>query len=644
VPNGYHGKILHVDLTRGALEEERPVEAFYRKYMGGSALGMYYLLHHTPANADPLGPENTLVLALSVLTGAPISGQSRMTAVAKSPLTEAVGDSQCGGFFPAELKFAGFDAIVIRGRSQSPVYLWIKDGAAELRPADHLWGKVTGVSEHMIREELADDRIEVLQCGPAGENLVRFSAIMNMSNRANGRTGMGAVMGSKRLKAVAVRGVDKPALADRRGVIDMARWGAANFEDSGVYGLGLYGTSEVVNSQNRAGGLPTRNWGSGFFEKAEALDGTTMAKTILKERDTCYACTVRCKRVVEVSQGPYKVDPLYGGPEYETLATFGSYCGVDDLRAIACASQLCNMYGMDTISCGATIAWAMDCFEHGILTKADTGGVELRFGDAAAVVQVIQLIAKREGIGDLLAEGSARAAAMVGRGAEELVVAVKKQELPAHMPHVKRSLGLIYAVNPFGADHQSSEHDTSWKSDLERMSEIGLTEPVHPKVLNEAKVRFALVTEHAYSCLDTVNMCQFVFGPAWHLYGMKQLVAVVRSITGWDVSLDELMRLGERRLNMLRAFNAREGIDRSRDTLPKKLNKALTGGKSDGLFVTQEEIEQAKDWYYAMAGWDVSTGTPTRPKLEELDLGWVADELGLEDVKRESFDAPSSCD
>jgi aldehyde:ferredoxin oxidoreductase len=629
VPYGYHGRILHVDLTHGTLEEEQPGEAFYRRYMGGSALGLYYLLHNTPPKADPYGPENTLVLALSVLTGAPISGQSRMTAVAKSPLTEAVGDSQCGGFFPAELKFAGFDAVVIRGQSPNPIYLWIKDGEAELRSAEHLWGKITGEAERMIREELGDDRIQVLQCGPAGEKMVRFSAIMNMSNRANGRTGMGAVMGSKKLKAVAVRGSAKPNLADRRAVIDMARWGAAHFEDSGVYGLGLYGTAEVTNSQNRAGGLPTRNWESGYFEDAEALDGTTMAKTILKERDTCYSCTVRCKRVVEVNDGPYKVDPLYGGPEYETLATFGSYCGVDDLKAIAFASQLCNMYGMDTISCGATIAWAMDCFEHGLLTPEDTGGIEVRYGDASAVVKITEMIGKREGFGDLLAEGSARAAARLGRGTEGLVVAVKKQELPAHMPQVKRSLGLIYAVNPFGADHQSSEHDTSWKADLERLSEIGLTEPQHPKILNEAKVRFALLTEHAYSCLDTVNMCQFVFGPAWHLYGMKQLVETVQVITGWDVTIDELMRLGERRLNMLRAFNAREGFDRSQDTLPRKLNKALTGGKSDSLFVTNEEIEQAKDWYYAMAGWDVPTGTPTRAKLEELEIGWVADEVGL---------------
>lgn len=629
MPYGYHGKILHVDLSRGDVEVENPPEEFYRTYMGGSALGLHYLLRFTPAQADPLGPDNTLILALSALTGAPISGQSRMTAVAKSPLTDTVGDSQCGGFFPAEMKFAGFDAVVLRGRSPRPVYLWLHNGEAELRPAEHLWGKVTGEAEAMIRQELGDDKVQVAQCGPAGEKGVRFSAIMNMSNRANGRNGLGAVMGSKNLKAVAVRGTDKPPLADRRAVIEMAKWGAAHFEESDAYGLGLLGTAEIVGSQNKAGGLPTHNWAHGTFEGWQPLDGKTMADTILKERDTCYACTVRCKRVVEIREGPYTADPLYGGPEYETISTFGTYCGIDDLHAVAHASQLCNMYGMDTISCGATIAWAMDCFAHGLITTADTGGLDLSFGNAASMVRLTEMIGKREGFGDLLAEGSARAAARLGRGTEDLVVAVKKQELPAHMPQVKRSLALIYAVNPFGADHQSSEHDPAYKAYPERMAEIGLTNPQPNKVLNEEKVRFALQTQYVYSALDSVNMCQFVFGPAWQLYGTGQLAETMRAITGWDVTVEELIRLGERRLNMLRAFNAREGIGREADTLPKKLHKALVGGKSDGLFVPPEEVEQAKDTYYAMAGWDVATGTPTRARLEQLDLAWVADLVGV---------------
>ena len=630
MPFGYHNKILHADLTSGALEVEQPGEEFYRRYMGGSALGMYYLLRDTKPGIDPLGPENVLVLALSVLTGAPISGQSRMTAVAKSPLTDAVGDSQAGGFFPAEMKFSGFDAFVIKGRAEKPVYLWVHNGEAELRPAEHLWGKITGEAEALIREELDDKRIEIAQIGPAGENLVRFAAIMNMSNRANGRTGMGAVMGSKNLKAVAVRGKNRPELADRRGVIDLAKWGSANFEDSDVYGLGLFGTANGVITQNKNGGQVTYNWDSGYFETADVLDGTVWAKTILKDRDTCYACTVRCKRVVEVKEGPFRADPKYGGPEYETLSTFGTFCGIDDIEAISEANQLCNMYGMDTISCGATIAWAINCFEEGILSLEDTGGIELRYGDAEAMVRMTEMIGKGEGFGEVLAQGSARAAEQFGSDAEDLVVTVKKQEVPAHMPQFKRGLGLIYAVNPFGADHQSSEHDTAWRHYPDRMAEIGVTnEAQHPSVLNEEKVDFALKTQHIYSALDTVNMCQFVFGPAWHLYSTQQLADAINLITGWEVTVEDLRQVGERRLNMLRAYNAREGIGREADVLPKKMKKALVGGKTDGISLDDAELEQAKDWYYAMSGWDVATGIPTRAKLEELELGWIADDLKL---------------
>jgi aldehyde:ferredoxin oxidoreductase len=288
------------------------------------------------------------------------------------------------------------------------------------------------------------------------------------------------------------------------------------------------------------------------------------------------------------------------------------------------------MYGMDTISCGATIAWAMDCFEQGLITTEDTGGVELRFGDAGVMVQMVEAIAKRQGFGDVLAEGSARAAERIGRGTQDLVVAVKKQEMPAHMPQVKRSLGLIYAVNPFGADHQSSEHDPGYGDYPERMAEIGLTDPQPDNVLNEEKVRYALVTEYLYSALDTVNICQFVFGPAWHLYGAGQLVEAMHLVMGQDYSIDDLMGLGERRLNLLRAFNARESIGREADKLPKKMYQALTGGASDGVALTEKEVEDAKDIYYQMAGWDVASGTPTRARLEQLELGWVADMLEAE--------------
>ena len=628
MPYGYNGKILHVDLTAGTLTVEEPPESFYRKYLGGQGVGLYYILQGMPAGVDPLGPQNVLAVTLSVVTGAAVSGQSRVMVHAKSPLTGAIGDSQAGGFWPAEAKFAGFDAFIIRGRATKPVYLWVHDGQAELRDAAHLWGKVTGEAEAAIRAELGDSKIQVLQIGPAGEKLVRYACLLNMCNRANGRTGMGAVMGSKNLKAIAVRGKQKPDIADPKALSAIARWGARNFPESDIYGMGLHGTAEVLSYQQKSGGLPTCNWASGVFDGYEAIDGTTMSETILKARDTCYACVVRCKRVVEVTEGPFLVDPHYGGPEYETLSTFGSYCGISDLAAVARANQICNMYGLDTITTGATIAWAMDCFERGIITARDTDGVELRFGNAAAMVKMTEMIARREGFGDLLAEGMAQAASKLGSKAEALVTAVKGNPLPAHMPQVKRSLALIYAVNPYGADHQSHEHDPSYGGYPERMAELGLSDPQPDDVLNAEKVRFAVYTQRLYNLLNTIGLCQFVWGPAWQLYGPSQLVDMVRAVTGWNVSLWELMKAGEGSLNMMRAFNAREGFTSAEDRLPPKLFQPLTGGPSDGIAVTEEEMDTALPLYYAMCGWDAE-GRPTRAKLVELGLAWVADKLDV---------------
>jgi len=642
MPHGYNGKILHVNLTSGQFEVEELGETFYRKYMGGSALAMYYLLKDMPPRVNPLGPENVFVLALSVLTGNPISGQSRMTAAAKSPLTGAIGDSQGGGFFPAELKFAGFDALVIKGKAERPVYLWINEGKYELRDAAHLWGKITGEAEASIKEELEDNKIEVLQIGPAGEKGVRFAGIFSMSNRANGRTGMGAVMGSKNLKAVAVRGKKRPSVADKSALIKLAKWGADNLEDSDIAGLAKYGTAETTGANQTSGTLPTFNYNSGVFDGWEAIDGTTMYDTVLRGaadgkqdrngRDTCYACTVRCKRVVEITEGKYKVDPHYGGPEYETTSTFGNYCAVDDLAAISKANELCNKFGMDSISCGATISWAFEAFNEGKLTLEDTDGLDLAWGNAESMVKLVEKIGAREGFGDLLAEGSERAAKKIGRGTEAYLITFKGQEAPAHMPRVKRSLAVIYATNPFGADHQSSEHDPAFENDFEfytdRMAVLGFTEGQPPRSLNAEKIRFAATSQYLYSTLDSLDLCQFVYGPAWQLYGPEEMVEAVRTITGWeDVSYEELQRVGERRLNMMRAFNAREGMDRKDDVIPEKLFKPLKGGVSDGWKLDRDEVESALTAYFKFCGWDVETGVPTRHKLEELDLGWVADQL-----------------
>jgi aldehyde:ferredoxin oxidoreductase len=627
---GYTGRILHVDLTSSKLEVEQPSDKFYRQYMGGSALGMYYALRDIPKGADPLGPENVLVLSLGPITGFAVSGNSRVTATARSPLTNAIGDAQAGGFWPAECKTAGYDAIVIKGKSPKPVYLWIHDGEAELKDAAHLWGKVTGEAQEQIRKELNEPKAEVLQIGPGGENGVRYACIINMCNRANGRTGMGAVMGSKRLKAVAVRGHKRPEAADPDAVRQLAKWGVENVETR-VGGLGKYGTAQTVANQQKAGGLPSYNFQSGVIDGYEKIDGKTMYDTVLKERDTCFACAVRCKRVVEIKDGPFQTDPLYGGPEYETLATMGSYCGVTDLAAVCKANELCNKYGLDTISCGATIAWAMECSEKGLLTKKDTDGLDLRFGNAAAMVEMIEKIGKGEGFGKLLGEGSARAAAKIGKGSERFLVVGKGQEFPAHMPRVKPTLSLIYAINPFGADHMSHEHDPGYEEDgyEPRLRQLGLADPQPERSLNTEKVRFALYTQWMYSAIDSINVCDFVWGPGWQLYSANQFVDLLRAVTGWDVSLYEIMKLGERRLNMLRAFNAREGMTRKDDAPAPRIFEPLKGGVSDGWKINREELNKAFDSYYAMCGWDAKTGNPGRAKLAELEIEWVADAIGL---------------
>lgn len=616
---------LDVDLTKGTVTPKVLPESIYRLYPGGSALAAYLLLQEMPAGVDPLGPENMLVCAVSPLANLPIAGISRLTITAKSPLSGAIGDSQSGGFFPAELKKAGWDAIVVRGKSETPVYLAIHNDTAELRPAAHLWGKITGDVMEAIHAEF-DPKSEIIQVGPAGEHLVRFASVMSMGTRANGRTGMGAVMGSKLLKAIAVRGTKRATVQDAEALKALAGQITGRLkENPEVSGLGKYGTAGAVGAQNEAGGLPTRAFQTGHFETADKISGETMYDTILKERDTCYSCAVRCKRVVEVAG---RVDPRYGGPEYETIATFGSYCGIDDLPAVAEANQLCNMYGLDTISCGATVAFAMEMVEKGILTAAETGDPDLTWGSAPAMLRLIKKIAYREGIGNLLAEGTAKAAQKLGKGAEKYVVAVKGNDLPAHMPRVKRSLALIYAVNPFGADHQSSEHDfvTAFPADhwmRKLLNQIGEFPVMDSTDLSLDKVRFALVTQQFYSITDTMGLCQFVWGPAWQVFGPNDLVALLKAAYGWDVSLYELMQVGERRINLMKVFNVREGLGRADDRLPDRLFEAIPDGPSRGLKVTRAEMESALDAYYAMAGWDPKTGVPSAGKLDALRMSWA---------------------
>lgn len=633
MPNGYNGKILHVDLTKGALTVEEPNEAFYRKYLGGSAMGMHYILRDMPRGADPLGPENVLTLFAGVTTGAAISGQSRLNANAKSPISGGIGDAQSGGFFPAELKFAGFDGIVIKGKSAKPVYLCIVDGKYELRDAAHLMGKITGEVDDILHKEV-DPKAEILQHGIGAEKGVLYSTLVSMSNRHNGRTGMGLVMASKNLKAVVVRGTGKIKVANQKGITELNRIGPKAIPENGdMDGLAKHGTAVVVAFNHTIGTLPTRNYNEGQFEDFEPISGEVMTETILKNRDTCYACVVKCKRVVEIKDGPYKVDARYGGPEYETLGTFGSYCGVKDLAAVSLANQICNEYAVDTIACGATIAFAMECYEKGIITKEQTDGIELKFGNGEAMIQTLYKIVKGEGeLGKTLGMGSERAAKKWGNGADECLITVKGAEAPAHMPQAKRSLALIYAVNPFGADHQSSEHDPYYEEgvgdfNLDRLKQIGLGSPQPAYSLTEEKIRFAYETEVFYSMLDSAELCQFVYGPTWTLYDGEQTAQMINAVTGWDLTLNELMEVGRRRLNLFRVFNAREGLARNADKLPKKFFKQLQGtGPTAGFALTHEEIESALDHYYKLAGW-TNDGIPTAETLKKHDVEWAAEYL-----------------
>ncbi|MBI2158762.1 MAG: aldehyde:ferredoxin oxidoreductase, partial [Candidatus Rokubacteria bacterium] len=447
-----------------------------------------------------------------------------------------------------------------------------------------------------------------------------FAAIMNMVNRANGRTGLGAVMGAKRLKAVAVRGGTPPKPADQEKFRELIkRLKALQEANPGIGWFGEFGTAGVLAIQDKMGGLPTRNYTEGTFEQAKEIDGGTLAKTILKERDTCYACVVKCKRVVEVNEPGLTVDPVYGGPEYETLSLFGSMCGVGDLKLLARASADANMYGMDTISAGGTIAWAMEAKARGLLADQ---GLGLAFGDGRSVLRAIEAIALRRGVGDLLAEGSLRAAKTLGPAA-----------VPAHMPQHKRSLGLIYAVNAFGADHQSSEHDSMLRTKpgslhRRRLAELGEFGDLDLRDLSDAKVGFAYTTQCFYSALDSLGLCQFVWGPSWQLYGPAETVELVRAGTGWDATMQELLAVGERRIHLMRAFNAREGIGKDQDVLPKKLFQPLGGkGPTAGVALTAEEFEHARATYYRLAGCDPATGYPTRARLAALGLDWVAEKI-----------------
>ena len=631
---GTSGKILRIDLARGSIQVDQFDEDFYRLYPGGKALAGFVLLNEFKPGTDALSPDNILVIANGLLTGAPFSATTRFTMAARSPLTDSYGESEAGGFWGPELRMAGYEAIVVTGRAEHPTYISIIDDKVELRDARTLWGVEPLEVQAMIRAELADKHVRVLQIGLGGENCVRYAAVTNELRHYNGRTGMGAVMGSKNLKAIAVRGSGRylDHAHDIKPISDIGRsLGKRVKEHPQAWDLQVKGTPVLVGAFNTGGFLPTRNFRQGVFEGADKINWEAYEKEILSDRHTCYACAIRCKREVTVNDR-YQVSGAYGGPEYETVEGFGGYCGVDDLQAIAKANELCNRYTLDTISTSSTIAFAMECFEHGLIGPKETGGLDLRFGNAEVMVKVVELIAKREGIGNLLAEGSKRAAQVIGGDAHLFSIQVKGMELAMHDPRGKVGVGIGYAIGEYGGDHLYTIHDTL-VANPESLTFKG-AEPLDiaalpPRELGTAKARNYWILENWTSFGKVVGLCYFAAAPRSFMR-VDEVLTVIRAAAGWEeTTVADLLRIGERATNLARAFNVLNGFSRKHDTLPERLFQPLEDGPMAGTTIDREAFQQTLDEVYRLKGWDPGTTAPSRARLRELNIEWVADMLDV---------------
>jgi len=613
--------ILRVNLSNEKISVENPDNIFYRRYFGGQGFISYYLLKELEKGIDPLGPKNKLIFAAGPITGIPIAGAGRHAVGAKSPLTGGYGQAETGGFWGAELKKAGFDCVIIEGKAKDPVYLWIKDGEAELRDANHLWGKVTGEVQEILKEENDEKLLRIAQIGPGGEKLVRYACIINDLRDAAGRTGLGAVMGSKQLKAIAVRGTNRLEINSKDKLKEIRKFFNEKllkpYSEIFKYGTPVSGTMQKFVE---LGNLPIRNFRDGIFD-AEGLDPRNVDDDVNLKKEGCYACPLRCKKVVSVDDA-WDYDSVYGGPEYETLAAFGSNCGINDFDAISKANELCNKYSIDTISAGVTIGCAMECYENGILTKQDTDGIELNFGNVDAMIQTLEKICKREGFGDLLAEGTKKFSEKLGDSAEKYAIQVKGQELPMHEPRLKQALGVGYAVSPTGADHMHNLHDTaiSNKQSVKSFNSLGILEPLALDDLGPSKMRALMYHMNMRMMENCLVMCFFI---PWDLHNLN---GIVRAGTGLNTTCWELMKLGERVTTLSRIYNLREGLTEKDDSLPGRFFEPTTSGVLSETAIDPEKFRNARDLYYQMMGWN-KNGVPTEIKLAELDISWAAEYL-----------------
>jgi aldehyde:ferredoxin oxidoreductase len=629
---GYTGRYLRVDLSRGKAVELKMEKWWARYYIGGSGIAARILFDEVPPTIEPLSPENRLIFATGPITGTVYPPSGRWTAVTKSPLTGIWGEANSGGYFGPELKFSGFDLIVVQGRAPKPTYLTIDDGEVELRSAEHLWGKNTNETTTIIEEEFGEPKMRVACIGQAGENLVRFACIMNDRDRAAGRTGVGAVMGSKNLKAIAVRGDFNIEVADFDKFFELAEdayrryttgeWGKACRES-----LGTYGTTGLVDWENEIGRLPTKGHSTGVFERAGEVGPKRIRDEFRIHRRSCMNCAIQCKYVSFVRGGKY-ANTICSGPEYETIVSLGTNCLNADLPSILHANMLCNLYGLDTISCGGAISFAMECFERGALSEEEVG-MPLRWGDGDTVVKLTHMIAKREGIGAILAEGVRRASQIIGRGSEKWAIHVKGLEVSGQDGRSHQSVGLTHAISVIGGAHLralSSIDELGYMDIAAQRFGEDKAKAICDRLSTEMKGVLVKDVEDLYAIVDSLLTCKY--GTMWPpMFYFDDYAKVLHAATGIeDFSKPGEVRLAaERIVNVKRAFNSRLGLSRKDDTLPERfLKEPMPAGPGKGKVV---ELEPMLNDYYAARNWDFATGLQKRSELTRLGLEDIAEVL-----------------
>ena len=620
---GYTGRILRINLTgKTAQEEKLPLEVA-QNFIGGAGLGIKYLFDEVKPGTDALGPDNKLIFAPGPFTGTPTPCASRMAVVGKSPLTGAIGTALTGGYFPAELKFAGWDAIILEGKSDKPTWISIKDSTVKFHDATGIWGTMTFDCQQMVKDDLKDQNTRVMCIGPAGERLSKLACIIN-ERRAAGRKGLGAVMGSKNLKAIAVRGTGTVAIASEEKYKTARTEMLKTMKESPVLysAFSPAGTPMVVDLTGALGILSAKNWSAtGEFVPVDQL-GLDAQNTRKIGKEHCYDCPVGCSQMKLARSGPY-AGILTEGPEFETIYSFGTETGVANLDAVIAADRLADELGLDSISAGVTIGFAMELFEKGILTTSDTGGIDLKFGNDKAMMDVLRMMAFREGIGDILSDGTKAAAQKIGKGSDKFAMNIKGLEMPAYDVRGAKAHGLNYATAYTGADHNKGY----------AFQEIfGIPVPWEvDRLAIEGKGKLTKWNQdvRAVTC-DCATMCAFILDTALPATSTQNTAALMEAITGLSFTADEVQRVGERLNNLAKAFNMREGFTRADDTFPERLmTEPLKDGGSKGQLISKDDLKKMLDEYYTERGWDTQTGVPTRAKLEELGLGAVADLLGV---------------